>query len=165
MRHMSEPGTPAETEAVAGMSGPDGPLLRLFRDRRVAFLFVGAINTAIGFAWFVLFSFLFRRGWPDADWTVFAVIVCAQITSTLSAFVFYRRLVFRVRGHLWLDFFRFQLVYLGTFVLNLVVVPPLKIWLGWHEIVAQFLFTFVIAVVSWFGHSRFSFHRKQEDTP
>ncbi|GLJ61141.1 hypothetical protein GCM10017576_12700 [Microbacterium barkeri] len=163
MPHMSNEESPAETEAIAGMSGPDGPLLRLFRDRRVAFLFVGAVNTAIGFAWFVLFSRLFEAGWPGAAWTVFAVILCAQIMSTLSAFVFYRKLVFRVRGHVWLDFARFQLVYLGTFILNFVVVPPLKLWLGWHEIVAQLLFTVVIAFASWFGHSRFSFHRKKED--
>ncbi|WOF24174.1 GtrA family protein [Microbacterium betulae] len=160
---MSNEESPAEAESIAGMSGPDGPLLRLIKDRRVAFLLVGAVNTAIGFAWFILFSALFRTWWPGVDWTVFAVIVCAQITSTLSAFVFYRKLVFRVKGHVWLDFFRFQLVYLGTFVLNLVVVPPLKIWLGWDEIFAQFLFTFVIAVASWFGHSRFSFRRSKED--
>jgi putative flippase GtrA len=156
---------PPDTDAApAGMTGPDGPFLRLFKDRRVAFLVVGAVNTGIGFLWFVLFSALFRAGWPDAAWTVFAVIICAQITSTLSAFVFYRKLVFRVSGHVWLDFFRFQLVYLGAFLLNLLVVPPLKLWLGWHEIVAQFLFTFVIAVISWFGHSRFSFRRRKETT-
>ncbi|GAA1725720.1 GtrA family protein [Microbacterium paludicola] len=154
--------TRADGDEIAGMSGPDGPLLRLFRDRRVAFLFVGAVNTGIGFAWFVLFSFLFRMWWPGQDWIVFGIIVAAHVMSTLSAFVFYRRFVFRVRGHVWLDFARFQLVYLGTFLLNLLVVPPMKIWLGWHEIVAQLLFTVVIAFASWFGHSRFSFHRKDD---
>lgn len=164
MEAMSSPADESDdvdARSAGGMTGPDGPLLRLVRDRRVAFLLVGAINTGIGLAWFVLFSLLFRAGWPGADWTVFAVIVCAQITSTISAFFFYRRLVFRVSGHVWLDFARFQLVYLGTFLMNLVVVPPMKIWLGWHEIVAQLLFTIVIAVVSWFGHSRFSFHRRK----
>lgn len=154
-------GGDAAAAAIGGTSAPDGPLLRLIKDRRVAFLIVGAVNTGVGFVWFILFSLLSRLWWPDADWTVFAVIVCAQITSTISAFVFYRKLVFRVKGHLWLDFARFQLVYLGAFLLNLVVVPPLKIWLGWHEIVAQLLFTIVIAVISWFGHSRFSFRRKE----
>ncbi|WP_029151064.1 GtrA family protein [Microbacterium indicum] len=147
------------------MSGPDGPLLRLFKDRRVAFLFVGVLNTGIGFVWFVAFSGLFRVAAPGQAWTVFAVIVCAQILSTLSAFFLYRHLVFRVTGHFWLDFWRFQLVYLGAFVLNLVVVPPLKLWLGWDEIVAQLAFTIVTAVISWFGHSRFSFRRPQEERP
>jgi len=153
---------PAAPATPGGMSGPDGPLLRLFKDRRIAFLVVGGLNTGIGFLWFIAFSLLFRTTAPEQAWTVFAVIACAQVTSTVSAFFLYRRLVFRVRGHAWLDFARFCLVYAGSFALNLLVVPPLKLWLGMDEIVAQFLFTFVIAVISWFGHSRFSFRRKQE---
>ncbi|MBP2437083.1 GtrA family protein [Microbacterium amylolyticum] len=155
----------AETdkEAVGGMKGPDGPLLKLFKDRRIAFLVVGGINTAIGFAWFVVFSLLFRNLLPDTAWTVFVVIACAQVTSTISAFFLYRRLVFRVTGQIWLDFFRFQLVYLGVFLLNYLVVPPLTLWLGMDEIIAQFLFTFVIAIASWFGHANFSFRRSNKE--
>lgn len=159
----NEQGEPAD-ESVGGMKGPDGPLLRLFKNRAFAFLVVGGINTGIGFVWFILFSLMFRTIAPDAAWTVFAVITCAQITSTISAFFLYRHLVFRVKGHFWLDFGRFQLVYLTSFLLNLLVVPPLKLWLGWDEIVAQFVFTFVIAVISWFGHSQFSFRRSAKDT-
>jgi len=151
-------------EAVGGMQGPDGPLLKLFRNRAFAFLVVGGINTGIGFVWFIAFSMLFRHLAPGAAWTVFVVIACAQVTSTISAFFLYRHLVFRVRGHFWLDFFRFQLVYLGSFLLNMLVVPPLKLWLGWDEIVAQFVFTFVIAVISWFGHSQFSFRRSGKES-
>ncbi|HCG57120.1 MAG: GtrA family protein [Microbacterium gubbeenense] len=151
-------------EAVGGMKGPDGPLLKLFKNRGFAFLVVGGINTGIGFVWFILFSMLFRTIAPGEAWTVFVVIACAQVTSTISAFFLYRRLVFRVTGHAWLDFWRFQLVYLTSFLLNLLVVPPLKLWLGWDEIVAQFAFTFVIAVISWFGHSQFSFRRSAKDT-
>lgn len=157
---MSEPAAP---DSTGGMSGPDGPLLKLFKDRRLAFLFVGAVNTGVGFVWFIAFSMLFRSAAPDEAWTVFAVIACAQVTSTVSAFFLYRHLVFRVQGHFWLDLFRFCLVYVGAFLLNLLVVPPLKLWLGMDEIVAQFLFTFVIALISWFGHSKFSFRRKQEE--
>ncbi|MDI6943137.1 GtrA family protein [Microbacterium barkeri] len=166
---MSNEESPAETEAIAGMSGPDGPLLRLIRDRRVAFILVGGINTAVGFLWFTLFSALFRAalpdaGWPDAGWPVFAIIACAQVTSMLSAFVFLRTLVFRVRGHLWRDFWRFVLVNAVNAMLNFVVVPALIAWLNWHEILAQLLFTVIVAIISWFAHSRFSFHRDPEET-
>ncbi len=154
---------PAAPDSAGGMTGPDGPLLRLFKDRRIAFLAVGAVNTGIGFVWFIAFSMAFRTIASDEAWTVFAVIACAQVTSTISAFFLYRHLVFRVRGHFWLDLARFCLVYVGAFALNLVVVPPLKLWLGMDEILAQFLFTFVIALISWFGHSRFSFRRKKEE--
>ncbi|WP_162621904.1 GtrA family protein [Microbacterium suaedae] len=153
----------ATSDVVGGMSGPDGPLLRFFADRRIAFLVVGGINTGVGFVWFIIFSTLFDHWFPGAAWTVFAIITCAQITSTISAFFLYRHAVFRVRGHVWLDFFRFQLVYLTAFVLNHVVVPPLVLWLGMDKILAQFLFTFVFAVMSWFGHSRFSFRRSGKE--
>ncbi|GAA3653200.1 GtrA family protein [Microbacterium marinilacus] len=155
----SADGGDAASAAIGGAAAPDGPLLRLIKDRRVAFLIVGAVNTGVGFVWFTLFSLLFRHWWPDEHATVFAVILCAHIMSTLSAFVFYRKLVFRVRGHLWLDFWRFQLVYLGAFLLNILIVPLLKLWMD--EILAQLLFTVVTVFISWFGHSRFSFRRKE----
>ncbi|WP_221583770.1 GtrA family protein [Microbacterium sp. G2-8] len=154
---------PAKAPQTGGMVGPDGPLLKLFRDRRFAFLVVGGINTGVGFVWFILFSELFDAVWPDATWAEFAVITCAQITSSLSAFFLYRHLVFRVRGHLLLDFVRFQLVYVVIFPLNLVVVPALTLGLDWNRIVAQLMFTVVYVVISWFGHSRFSFRRKKEE--
>ncbi|MDN3311768.1 GtrA family protein [Microbacterium oryzae] len=80
----------------------------------------------------------------------------------LSAFVLYRKLVFQVSGHLWLDLSRFLLFYVGTFVLNIALVPPLTLLLGWDKIVAQLAFTVFSAVASWFHHSRFSFRRKNE---
>lgn len=75
---MKEPLKVRASDRVAGMSGPDGPLLRLVRDRRLAFLIVGGVNTAVGFLWFVLFTFLFDAWWPDGPaWSVFAIIACA----------------------------------------------------------------------------------------
>ncbi|MFT4234128.1 MAG: GtrA family protein [Microbacterium sp.] len=154
--------SPDGDRSVAGMSGPDGPFLRLIKDRRIAFLLVGGINTLIGFCWFIPITFFFEHTWPNAGWTVFAIVLCAQFVSSISGFVLYRRFVFRVTGDLWLDFGRFQLVNLGPALLNLLVVPPLKLWLGWPTLLAQLVFTIVYAVYSWFGHSRFSFRRKKE---
>lgn len=157
-----DPDLPGGAEqAIGGGTAEAGPLLRLIKDRRVAFLVVGGLNTGIGFVWFILFSVLFERIWPDGGWHIFLTITCAHLFSTISAFVLYRKLVFRVHGHLWLDFWRFQLVYLSSFLLNQLVVPTLKLGLGMDPILAQFLFTFVIALISYVGHSRFSFRRKE----
>ena len=80
------------------------------------------------------------------------------MVATCIAFVLHRTVVFRVRGHLWLDFARFQAVYLVTFGINLVALP-LLVFAGLHRIVAQLLITVVTVVVSWFGHRYFSFRR------
>lgn len=144
-----------EPDTPAGVAGPPGPLLRLVSDRRVVFLIVGGLNTAIGFGWFVLFQHL-----GHGLWNYMVTLVLSHIASVLCAFVLYRHLVFRVRGHVFLDLARFESVYLVAFGLNLVALPFMVEILGFKPIVAQFVFIVINAVGSWFGHSRFSFHRK-----
>src|SRR5690606_30079393 len=102
---MTSPADDGSEGTIAGMTGPDGPLLRLFRDRRVAFLFVGVINTVVGFAWFALFDVT-----VGALWGYMVTLLFAHVASVLCAFVLYRRLVFRVRGHVLADLLRFEMV-------------------------------------------------------
>lgn len=146
----------AERENVGGMSGPDGPLLRLVKDRRVAFLIVGVINTVVGFAWFALFELSIGRVWG-----YMATLLFAHVASVLCAFVLYRRFVFRVRGHLWMDLARFESIYLVSLGINALLLPLLVELAGLQPIVAQALIVFVTTIVSYVGHSRFSFRRKK----
>jgi putative flippase GtrA len=147
-------------EAVGGMSGPDGPLLRFVKDRRVAFLIVGVINTIVGFGWFALFEYTVGRWLGQYGYMV--TLVLAHIAAVLCAFVLYRRFVFRVRGHVWLDLARFESVYLVSLGINAVLLPILVEVFDLQPIVAQALIVFVTTLVSYFGHSRFSFRRKKE---
>lgn len=151
-----DPETDEEDRSVAGMSGPDGPLLRLFRDRRIAFLFVGGINTVVGFGWFALFDITVGQLWG-----YMVTLLFAHVASVLCAFVLYRRLVFRVRGHVWTDLMRFELVYLTSLGINAVLLPLLVEFAHLEPIIAQALIVFVTTMVSYFGHSLFSFRRKE----
>ena len=146
-------------EAIGGMSGPDGPLLRIVKDRRVAFLIVGVINTVVGFAWFAFFEFAVGRFLGQYGYMV--TLVLAHIAAVLCAFVLYRRFVFRVRGHVWLDLVRFESVYLVSLGINAVLLPILVEFADLQPIVAQALIVFVTTIVSYVGHSRFSFRRKE----
>jgi putative flippase GtrA len=139
----------------AGMTGVPGPLLRLIRDQRVAFLIVGGINTAIGAVWFVLFLWLFPRG-PAG---YLGALVCAYLAATLCAFVLYRRFVFRVTGHVLRDLARFGLINLSTLAFNFAVLPLLVEVLGWPVLPSQFAIAGVTVVYSWFAHHGFSFRR------
>lgn len=138
------------------MSGPDGPLLRLIKDRRVAFLVVGVINTVVGFAWFAIFDLTVGR-----IWGYMVTLLFAHVASVLCAFFLYRRFVFRVRGHVWLDLARFESIYLVSLGINAVLLPLLVELVGLVPIVAQALIVFVTTLVSYIGHSRFSFRRKK----
>jgi len=147
----------ASTEAPAGMSGPPGPLLRLIRDQRVAFLIVGAINTAVGFGWFVVFELTVGRALGDFGYL--ATLACAHVASVLCAFVLYRRFVFRVHGHLLRDLARFEMVYLVSLGINYLALPLLVEFAHLAPIAAQALIVFITTLVSWFGHRGFSFRR------
>ena len=79
--------------------------------------------------------------------------------GVLSAFVLYRRFVFRVRGHVWRDLARFESVYITALAINSVALPAV-VHLGMERILAQGIITLALTVLSYFGHRHFSFRRK-----
>ncbi len=143
-----EPSTAAE-------SPPPGPLTRLLRDQRFAFLVVGGINTGIGFVWFVLFH---RIAGPYVGYM--GTLALSHVCSVLCAFVLHRRFVFKVRGHLWLDLGRFEIVNLGALGVNAVLLPFFVEVVHLQVLVAQALATCGSIVSTFFGHRLFSFRRK-----
>jgi putative flippase GtrA len=142
-------------------SAPLGPLIRLVRDQRVAFLVVGAINTVVGFAIFVACSqsvgHLVDHRFGKVAGTV-ATIVISHVLAVLFAFVMHRRFVFRVRGHLLRDLLRFWSVYLTAGGINIVALLVL-VELGLPRIPAQAIIVASTTLLSYFGHRHFSFRR------
>jgi putative flippase GtrA len=136
-----------------GISGPPGWFLRVVRDRRVAFLIVGAINTVVGYLCFAGFlAIVGQRHYLVA-------LACAHVVGVLFAFVLYRYVVFRVRGHLLADLWRFETVYLSALAVNFVLLPVLVEIAHLPVLVAQAMIVFVTSVMSWVGHKNYSFRR------
>ena len=142
-----------ETVPPAGISGPPGWFLRVVRDQRVAFLIVGAINTVVGYLCFAgILTILGQRHY-------LAALACAHVVGVLFAFVLYRFVVFRVRGHLLADLWRFETVYLSALAVNFVLLPVLVELAHLPVLLAQALIVFVTSVMSWVGHKNYSFRR------
>ena len=139
----------------AGMRGDPGPLLRLVSDQRLAFLLAGGVNTAIGSAWFIVWELL-TGGQLGYQFSLVAAYVC----SVLTAFLMYRFLVFRVRGHFARDLGRFAVVNLGAFAINLVLMTVAVSGLHLPRIPSQLVITVVLAVGQYFGYRNFSFKRR-----
>jgi putative flippase GtrA len=136
-----------------GMTGPPGWFLRVVRDQRVAFLLVGAVNTAVGFLCFA--GFLALLG----EQRYMATLLCSHVVAVLVAFVLYRFAVFRVRGHVLADLWRFEMVYLSALAVNLVTLPLLVHFAHLQPLPAQALILVVTSVMSWLGHKHYSFRR------
>jgi putative flippase GtrA len=135
------------------MPGPPGWLLRVVRDQRVAFLAVGAINSVVGYVCFAgLLLLLGQSGYLVA-------LVCAYVIAVLFAFVLYRFFVFRVRGHVLADLWRFATVYISSLAVNFVLLALLVEFAHLRVLLAQALIVFVTSVMNWIGHKHFSFRR------
>lgn len=144
----------AQSRVPNAVAGPPGPLLRLFRNQRIAFVIIGAVNTLIGYIFFIGFELTVG---PRTGYVV--VLLLAHVASVLCAFVLYRRLVFRVRGHVFRDLARFEVVYLTALATNLVLLPVLVEWGDLRVITAQSVIVLIGAAISFFGHKHFSFRR------
>jgi putative flippase GtrA len=135
------------------MSGPPGWFLRVVRDQRVAFLIVGGINTVVGFLIFAGFLVLLGKQ------RYLVALVCSHVVAVLIAFVLYRFVVFRVRGHVLADLWRFETVYLSALAVNLVVLPVLVELAHLPVLLAQALIVLVTSLMSYLGHKHYSFRR------
>jgi putative flippase GtrA len=140
------------------MSGPPGWLLRVVRDQRVAFLVVGAVNTVVGYLFFALFLMTVGQLWAE-PWGYLAALTCAHVVGVLFAFVLYRFVVFRVRGHVLADLWRFETVYLSALAVNFVLLPLLVEIADLPVLLAQAMIVLVTSVMSWVGHKHYSFRR------
>ena len=141
-----------------GMTGPPGLLLRVVRDQRAAFLLVGALNTVIGIGWFAVFLVTVGQLW-GRPWGYLAALACSHVLSVLCAFVLYRFVVFRVRGHVLADLWRFETVYLAALAVNAVLLPVLVEIAHLPVLLAQALIVVVTSVMSWVGHKHYTFRR------
>lgn len=170
---MSRPPDPAADVPAADVPtpaaaepGPRGWLFRVVRDQRVAFLIVGAVNLGLGFIAFFAFDDLWRAWAPGlGGWHSTVVLASAHVVTVPPAFVFYRTLVFRVRGHVWRDLARFESVLLGSLLANWVLLVPMTEVAHLAPKVAQTIIAALQVIWSWFGHKYFSFRRAPAGPP
>jgi putative flippase GtrA len=128
--------------------------MKVVKDQRVAFLLVGGANTAFSTGLFIVLALAF----PQAP--SFILLSTSWTVSLIAVFFVYRKLVFRVKGHVWLDLGRFALVNLTSLLVNISLLSLFADLLQFPRIPTQLAITFLSVVISYFGHRHFSFRRK-----
>jgi putative flippase GtrA len=148
-----ESSTRSRSRALVQLLQSDRPVLGPLRGDHVRFGLIGGYNTAFSYLVFVVATVVL----PGVHYLV--ALLISHVLGVLNAYVAYRLLVFRVRGHWLRDLFRFWVVYLGAFGLNLLLLPFLVEVVGLQVLVAQLAVVLGVAVISWFGHKHISFRR------
>lgn len=123
--------------------------------RGVRYLLVGAVNTALGLTVFTSLQLLLGE-----QLTYVGVLLITHVVGVLVAFALYRWYVFRVTGHVLRDLLRFWSVYLAGLGLNVVVLAVGVEVLHQPAVLVQAAVFVGTPLLTYVGHSRFSFRRK-----
>lgn len=125
---------------------------QLWLNEKIRYILIGGFNTFFGYGVFALLWLL----WGQSLHYI-VLLSISHVIAVTNAFFGYRIWVFRKKGGVLGDFFRFNLVYLSTFVFNILALPALVEGMNFHPLFAQALVVVVTVVASYLLHRRFSF--------
>jgi putative flippase GtrA len=127
---------------------------------KVKFLVVGVWNTLFGYFVFFVLDIVFEKNISIKSVAYMSALFLSNIISILNAFIFHKFITFRSQIRGWdvmPEFFRFFLTYIVTFCLSLVLMPFFVEIFKINTKISAALIILLCTVVSYLGHSRFSF--------
>jgi putative flippase GtrA len=130
----------------------------LWSSQKIRYLVIGGYNTVFGYGCFALLWWLFSQ-----QLHYIVLLTISHILSVINAYMGYRLFVFQSKGKWLKEFFKFNLVYLGTFAINLVALPVLIEEFKVHALIAQALIIVITVLASYVIHNKITF-KKQPDT-
>lgn len=123
------------------------------RGTQVRFALAGSINTLFGLGIYPLL--LWASDTLHRHYMIGLVV--AQALSLCFAFAVYKFTVFRTRYGSIGEFSRFLPFYLVNYAINWAVLPLLVKLARLDPIIAQFVFSIILMISSYFWHSRITF--------
>jgi len=130
---------------------------------KIRFFFIGVWNTIFGYLVYISLDYLFTFVFQKRYLAYMTAAVLANIIATISAFLFHKHITFKstVRGKgVIIEFFKFYSMYTVTNILGLVLLPFFVEVLKIDPKISGALLIPIVAIISYFGHSRFSFVKR-----
>jgi putative flippase GtrA len=130
---------------------------------KIRFFFIGVWNTIFGYLVYISLDYLFTFVFQKRYLAYMTAAVLANIIATISAFLFHKHITFKstVRGKgVIIEFFKFYSMYTVTNILGLVLLPFFVEVLKIDPKISGALLIPIVAIISYFGHSRFSFIKR-----
>lgn len=130
---------------------------------KIRFLMVGLWNTIFGYLVFVGLDYLFNLFFSPRYVAYMSAAVLANIIAILNAYIFHKHITFQsmVRGKgILTEFARFFSTYLFSTILGLFLLPVSVEVLGIEPRISAALLIPITTIISYIGHSRFSFRQK-----
>lgn len=132
--------------------------LRRKSGQPLRFVMAGAINTAVGIAFYPALLLLFA----SLRTHYLIALGIAQVSCVLFAYVIYKLTVFRTHGSYLRELPRFVSFYAINYAINWIALPLLVEIGGADPMIAQLGFTVAMVIGSYFWHSRITFKAHEE---
>lgn len=128
--------------------------------RPIKFILVGLWNSVFGYVLFYLLDTLFLRFFQARYMAYMSALILAQTLCIISAYIFHKHITFKsiAKGRaMGMEFIRFVFTYAVTVCIYVLMLPILVEVFHVEPRIAMLLLVAVTTVVSYFGHSRYSF--------
>jgi putative flippase GtrA len=120
---------------------------------KLQYLVVGAWNTIFGYGVFVALYYATAR--INIHYEV--VLTLSQIISITNAYILYKKFVFKTKGNVVHEYFRFCTFYWLSFMANLCLLPVLVEGLHQDPMMSQGILTLGTAIMSYLWHANYTF--------
>ena len=130
---------------------------------KIRFFVIGVWNTIFGYLVYISLDYLFTFVFQKRYLAYMTAAVLANIIATISAFLLPTHITFKstVRGKgVIIEFFKFYSMYTVTNILGFALLPFFVEVLKIDPKIAGALLIPIVAIISYFGHSRFSFIKR-----
>lgn len=133
----------------------------LWHDKRVRFLFVGVLNTLVGygstFIMYLIFNIDFRNTEAADPTHVFICTLTGQILGMVNSYFFNKYFTFRSKKKSLAETVRFCIVCGVQYAVNYFGTLLTFNVLHWYKILSMLAVAVVSTLVSYFGHNLFTF--------
>lgn len=122
----------------------------ILNNRFVKFIFVGILNTIVGYGTYALLIFF------GFNYIISSTV--STIVGVINSFILNKKITFSDKGINKKTPFKFISVYLFSYFIGLFNLSIFIKKLGFNPYLAGFINLFITTLISWFGHRYFSFN-------
>lgn len=116
------------------------------------FIFVGVLNTIVGFGFYLLFVYL--------NWHYSLASLASQVIGTIHSYFWNKYFTFKSRGRSLSEILRFLSVYVTGYLINVIFLFIFIDLLAIDKFLAGLITLLVTTLISFLGHRHFSFRKK-----
>ena len=126
----------------------------LFSIQGIRFLFVGGLNTLVGYGLYALFLY-FHINYLLAN-------TLSTILGVIHSYVWNRFFTFKSKEKALTEIVKFVSVYIVSYLLGSLTLFLFVSWLHLDQYIAGLCNLVCTTLISWFGHKYFSFRRMRQ---